>query len=275
MQKLTVRKWIQRLARCGRMSFTKEEIREQIPDMPFLTLNAALHRACRMRLIASVWRGFYVILPPEYQDAGILPVSEYIDKLMRYLGRPYCVSLLNAAAFYGAAHQRPMTFTVMTSEPAPRNSDKQTNFLRFISKSRVRQEFPDALVRRIKTQYSSMLISSPEFTACSLVQYTKASGGLSRVLTVLDELTESCRFDRLPKELYDYVPTPVLQRLGYLLDSLLNRQTESGQLYDFISKSPDKTRRTKLDPALPLGGDCYDSGWKICVNTHPENDLDD
>ena len=33
MQKLTVRKWIQRLARCGRMSFTKEEIADAIAQV--------------------------------------------------------------------------------------------------------------------------------------------------------------------------------------------------------------------------------------------------
>jgi hypothetical protein len=36
---------------------------------------------------------------------GIVPPEFYIDDLMKHLTRPYYVSLLNAAAFYGAAHQ--------------------------------------------------------------------------------------------------------------------------------------------------------------------------
>ena len=35
------------------------------------------------------------------------------------------MGLLSAAAMYGAAHQQPMGYTVVTENPAPRNIEKQ------------------------------------------------------------------------------------------------------------------------------------------------------
>ena len=65
--------------------------------------------------ICSVWQGLYAIIPVEYSSVGMIPPVLYIDDLMKYLGRPYYISLLSAAVFYGAAHQRPQEFSVITT----------------------------------------------------------------------------------------------------------------------------------------------------------------
>lgn len=105
-------------------NLTMDELRRAYPSMPQSALRSALYRAVKRREIAIAWQGFYIILPLEYRGVGSMPPCEYIDRLMQYLKKPYCVALLNAAEMYGAAHQHPMNFTVMTSDPPPRCSQR-------------------------------------------------------------------------------------------------------------------------------------------------------
>lgn len=246
------------------------------PDEKVESLKHSLRRAGKAKLIANAWQGFYLILPPQYRPVGMLPVSEYIDKLMAYIGKPYCVALLNAAAYYGAAHQRPMSMTVMTTSPQPRNSTKGNTRIDFISKQELAGGIPSELTRTIKTQFSSMVVASPEYTALSLVQYGKAAGGLSHVLTVLEELTEACRFEALSACMRDYIPTPCFQRLGYLLEGLLGETAAGEALHDYLMAGLSKPlRKTKLDPQSTLPPIGYDARWKVIINAQPETDFDD
>lgn len=64
-------------------------------------------------------RGFYVIVSPEYRQMGCLPASRFIPALMQYLKEPYYTGLLSAGEFYGAAHQRPQAFQVVTEHSRP------------------------------------------------------------------------------------------------------------------------------------------------------------
>ena len=74
------------------------------------------------RLIAkgevfSPAQGFYVPIPPEYRAwGGAIPSAEFIDQMMRHLGRRYYVALVSAAEIHGAAHQRPQVFQVMVDQ---------------------------------------------------------------------------------------------------------------------------------------------------------------
>jgi len=54
------------------------------------------------------------MIPLEYRSLGCLPASQLIPDLMKHLDIPYYVCLLSAAEFYGAAHQKPQVFQVMT-----------------------------------------------------------------------------------------------------------------------------------------------------------------
>ena len=271
----TVRAWIIEQARHGRTSFTRAELCAAFPGVPGARLGVELYRACRSRLAAVAWQGFYLILPPEYQAVGMLPPAEYIDKLMAYMGKPYCVALLNAAAHYGAAHQRPMNFTVMTSQPLPRSTVKRVNRIDFVSKSEMKNGIPTALVRRVKTQYGTMVVSSPEFTACTLVQYAKAAGGLAHVVSVLQELVEACDFSRLPSELAAYVPTPCLQRLGYILERVLGERTAARALHRHLLSICPRLRKTRLVPQLPSTHGETDDKWGILINQKLTTEYDD
>lgn len=226
-------------------------------------------------MLAVAWKGFYLILPPEHQAVGMLPPAEYIDKLMRHIGKPYCVALLNAAAHYGAAHQRPMNFMVMTTQPTPRSTVKCANRIDFVSKQELQKGLPPELARVVKTQYSTMVVSSPEFTACTLVQYAKASGGLSHVVSVLEELVEACDFSRLPAALADYVPMPCMQRLGYILERVLGEVAAASHLHRYLQARAPRLRITKLAPQLTAGEGEKDAKWGVIVNRNLTLENDD
>jgi hypothetical protein len=56
---------------------------------------------------------------------------------MKFLKRPYYVGLLNAAAFYGAAHQQPQEYFVFTNFPPLRPTSKRGIKINYISKREV------------------------------------------------------------------------------------------------------------------------------------------
>ena len=104
------------LQAAGRYTFVSREARAALGVSEIALANAARRLKERGRL-ASPRRGFYVIVPTEYRAAGAPPPSWFIDDLMRYLGQPYYVALLSAAALHGASHQQSMVFQVMTDRP--------------------------------------------------------------------------------------------------------------------------------------------------------------
>lgn len=61
----------------------------------------SLYRLTIKKRIVSVYKVFYVIIPPQYAAKGIVPPMYYISQLMEYLDKPYYISLLNAAELHG------------------------------------------------------------------------------------------------------------------------------------------------------------------------------
>ena len=78
-----------------------------------IATRAALRRLRHKGEVAMPYRGFYVIVPPEYRKMGCLPANQFIPLLMDYLKEPYYAGMLTAAEHYGAAHQRPQAFQVL------------------------------------------------------------------------------------------------------------------------------------------------------------------
>ena len=70
----------------------------------------------------------------------------------------------------------------------------------------------------VKTETGLMQVSTPEATALDLIRYTKSTGGLDHVATVLKELSERIDPQVLLKVAKTESEFSVVQRLGYLLD---------------------------------------------------------
>ena len=97
----------------GRYAFQRAEALGALSVSDEALQTAARRLAAKKRLVIPR-RGFYVIVPLEYQTAGAPPPDWFIDDLMKFQERPYYVGLLSAAALHGSAHQQPQEFQVVT-----------------------------------------------------------------------------------------------------------------------------------------------------------------
>ena len=117
----------------GRYTFSLDEIARAVNGSD-VALQSAIRRLKKKGRVTSPRRGFFVIVPTEYRSTGAPPASWLIDDLMSYLGQPYYVGLLSAAAVHGAAHQQPQVFQVVTNIPtAPMTAAR----LRIAKKSQI------------------------------------------------------------------------------------------------------------------------------------------
>ena len=82
------RDYIASLASSGRHHFTSTDAKKAL-NVSAGAAKLALNRLARKNLIASPARGFYVIVPPEYQSLGCLPADPCIPAFMVHLTQPY------------------------------------------------------------------------------------------------------------------------------------------------------------------------------------------
>lgn len=205
--------WVDSMQASGRYTFTHRDL-QQLPGRSVVAIDAALRRLKQKGRIQTPRRGFFVIVPVEYRTAGSPPASWFVADLMRFLGQPYYVGILSAAALHGAAHQQPMAFQVVTDRPTrPANA------------GRVRIEFHMSRVLKrtpiveMPTDTGSIRVASAEATAFDLVRYPAAAGYWSNVATVLGELAEVMQPEALLR-CAAHQAIPDVQRLGYLLERI-------------------------------------------------------
>jgi predicted transcriptional regulator of viral defense system len=227
-----------------------------------------VNRLKKKNKISSVYRGYYVVVPPEYSSRGILPPPMYIDTLMTSLHKKYYVGLLNAAAMFGASHQQPQEFFVCTMPPAHRLNTKKGMRINFFTKKSITNSF----VVEKKTQMGYFKVSSPELTAADLIQFEKRIGGLNRAATVLDELVEEIKPDRLTKEFVQYIPVSTLQRLGFVLEHILHQNAHASALYAQAMNAELQFFRIALKQGAPIRGFSSHNRWKIIQNITIEHD---
>ena len=246
----------------GRYMFTVEELKNQL-DRSYPALRQNLFRLKSKKEIALIRQGFYVIIPPEYSKQGIIPPYLYIDDLMKSLDKPYYVGLLSAAALHGAAHQQPTGYTVITQCPAPRSVEKLK--IIFFSK----QDFlQDGIIQK-KTPAGYINVSSPELTALDFFDYIHKFG-INRITTILQELSEEMKPSRLLKIAGQFPNTAAIQRLGYILDTVISAEKLSGALWKALNKR--NCFPVPLSPQKEKRGDT-DSRWKVIKNMEIESDL--
>jgi len=259
-----IEKYLNTIRAKGRYSFTSEELLKEF-QVPYQTLAQRLYHLKQKKIIAQIRKGFYVIIPPEYSALGTLPPDLYIDDMMNYLNKEYYVALLSAAALHGAAHQQPTTFFVVSNFPAPRNIDNDKEKIFFFSKQNIIQE---GIIQK-KTPAGYISVSSPELTAFDLLDNINQFG-INRVITILMELYEVMLPSKLSKiaKLVDNKTN--IQRLGFILESIVGERKLSNTLYKIISKS--HFTKVSLSPLKMKNGEINEK-WKIIVNEQIEPDL--
>jgi len=255
--------FVQNLVAKGRTSFSLEDVQKLKGSTPE-AIKAALRRLQKKGDIAMPYRGFYVIIPPEYRISGCRPPEQFIPDLMEHLGEVYYAGLLSAAEYHGAAHQRPQVFQVIVAK-----SRRQISCGKMRVDFIFRKNAAKIPTEKINTPAGELKIATPEATALDLVGYVHHCVGLDNVATVLAELAEKIDAEKLRK-LAGLSPIAWVQRLGYLLDLVGAQDKAQGIAGYVVEKRPV---RTPLAPALKSTGAKMDSRWRVFVNTKVEPDL--
>jgi len=258
--------FINELRSNGRYAFSLPEVRKRY-EQSDEAIKKALQRLKKKKEIALIRNEFYVVITPEYRIKGILPPSLFIEELMKFLGKDYYVGLLNAAAYYGAAHQQPQSFSVITMKPSLRNIINENLKINFYIKKE--WDKVDIVQKKVDTGY--IKVSSPELTALDLVYYFDQAGGLNRISTVLDELCENIDANKMLDLAKRYSPITTVQRLGFLLEEVLSMRDLSDPIKDYlktVNYFPVLLRPQKKKPEMITGND-----WKVVQNLEIETDL--
>ena len=226
--KMNISDWIHSREIRGKATFSIVDVKDAFAERPSKSINTELSRQVSRGRVQSVYRGFYVIVPVQYQLKGVIPPVYYVDDLMDYVGKPYYVGLLSAAALHGATHQRVMKTQVMTVVPRIKTSGKNS-----LLDWNYRQEIPEAFVMKKNAEIGTLRYSGPELTAVDLVQFASHVGGYQRVATVLAELMDSVNMGKVD-ELLPFTTVATVQRLGYLLECVLSRQDQADALFQVL-----------------------------------------
>lgn len=265
-----IKDWIDDQQKRGRITFPYHEVAEQFSSIiSEQGVKNALNRLVKKNEIVTVLKGFYAIIPIGYALRKMIPPELYIDSLMQHLNRKYYISLLNAAVFYGAAHQQPQIFSVTTSFPALRETTKRGSKIVFIT---TRKPIPQTWLKPFRTEYGDIQVSTPELTAADLITFQKNIGGLNRACTVLYELAEEINFEILDKSFFYYVPTSTIQRLGYLLENKLGLSDLSDKLFTKSQEFELKFTKIPLKNMNSINNCKTDNKWKIIINETIEID---
>lgn len=265
---MTIREWIRNREINGLTTFTFENVLDNYPLLSEQVVKNELFRLSTQKITASVYRGFYVIIPPQYAAKGIVPPLYYIDSLMSYLHKPYYISLLSAAELLGAAHQRPQRFSVTTVYPKPSVSPAKNNLLAWS----YRKEVPTEFLLMKNSETGVIQYSNAELTALDLVQYEQYVGGLSRVATILEELSERIDFKNAAQSLFNYTTLAAIQRLGYILDEVLQQSEIADILHNELTAYSKRLRYVPLSTRHANSTSVRNKRWKISVNLDIEID---
>jgi len=263
MELNSMKDWILYRSKRGKLTFSRQELVADFSHLAEQTVKNNLNLLIKKGNIFPVFKGFYAVIPVSYALSGIVPPEFYIDDLMKYLNRPYYVSLLNAASLYGAAHQKPQVFSVITSLPTLRDTTKRNTQIIFIS---TRKEIPEKWLQTFRGENGDFYVSKPELTAVDLITFQKSIGGLNRACTVLYELMDNVKFGKLDKTFFDYVPTSTIQRLGYLLENELERPKQADILYTKAAMYGCKFQTIPLKNNNPTNDCKTNEKWKIIIN---------
>lgn len=253
----------------GKYSFSLEKLRKFFAGQSDTALKFALKRLTDKGKILSVHKGYYIIIPPQYLNKGIIPPTMFLDAFMKEIKRPYYVGLLNAAAFYGASHQQPQEFFVITCFPVLRPMLKKGLKINYISI----RDFPEQLLEKRKTEAGYLNISNPGLTATDLIQFEKRIGGINRAATVINELSETMTSANFDAGLLANAPVTALQRLGYILEFVCSNQTLANALFEVVLNEGLKLYRIPLKASGKVAGFSSENRWQVIVNT--EMDIDE
>ena len=127
-------------------------------------------------------------------------------------------------------------------------------------------------IRQQKSKLGTINVASPELTAIDLVEHQSKVGGLNRVGTVLDELAENFDLSSMPDDFFAIYPVPVYQRLGYILDEVVDASEQADILYTRLTRLKKPMRATPLKTGKSTSDCELNRKWNVYVNHEIEID---
>ncbi|MGM0587148.1 MAG: type IV toxin-antitoxin system AbiEi family antitoxin domain-containing protein [Bacteroidota bacterium] len=258
-------RFLDQLRSKGRYTFTGDEVLSSF-NLSEEAYQKVVQRLLDKERISRLRQNFYLIIPPEYASRKTLPLGYFVDDLMNFLDRDYYVGLLTAAMYHGAAHQQPQTQFIVSEPPYLRPIKNKQQSIVFCLKKGWKKDF----VEQQKTDAGYFNISNPALTALDLIFYVDRVGGMNRVATVLSELVYELTPEMMEAVATDFSQTTSLQRLGYLLDEILQELPLADALYRSLESR--NYYPTKLNPKKESENQKAPNRWKVIPNMKIEVD---
>ncbi len=264
--------YLDKLRMYGRRHFTFREI---IQDL-HISENAAktgLYRLKKANEIIAPMKGLYVIVPPEHQPYGSIPAEELVPIIMQHLKVDYYVGLLSAGLFYGATHQKPARFQVITNKRIKHPLEFGDVVIELVYKNSLEGLPTKDFV--VSTGY--LKVATPELLAIDLFKYPNRAGGISHIATVLSELAPNIDENKLIELAERLGEAGQIQRLGFILEKIdvLEDEEKKQKIIDKLLEYLKNLNRpfVALVPYISRAGHPRCKKWKIVENTDFESDL--
>lgn len=261
---MDLKSYVVSLASKGKSCFTEQDALKET-GLSRIALRSALRRLKKKQEIASPLRGFFVIIPPEYQSLQSLPPDQFINDLMQHLKIPYYVGLLSAAQYYGAAHQKPQAFQVISSK-ARRNIQVGRVKITFTTKA----EAELSATRQFNTPRGFICVASPETIALDLVTFPQKSGGVSAAFEILSDLSEHLNLENCRQAIPSLKKATFLQRLGYFFELL--GMEKYAQICEEQLKIYPYIKQALLDPQENVSDGVLNKRWNLIINVELETE---
>ena len=263
---MNLKNYVLSLSTKGKSCFSEDEALK-ITKLSRIALRSALRRLKKKQEITSPFRGFFIIIPPEYQSLQSLPPDQFMDDLMNYLNTPYYVGLLSAAQYYGAAHQKPQAFQVITSK-ARRTIKVGRVKIAFTTKSDAEQ----SATCQFNTPRGFVRVATQETIVLDLIVFPQKSGGISAAFEIFSDLATHLNFENCTQEIPRLKKAPHFQRLGYFFD-LLGMEKHASLCENELKKHP-YVKKALLDPQESVIKGVLNDRWNLIINTELETEYD-
>lgn len=259
------------IRRRGQRSFTLDQAIQDL-NLKRDNILTSVYRAKKRGDIISPASGLYVIVPPEHQIYGCIPAEELTPIFMDYMKADYYVALLSAAAYYGASHQKPAFFQIISNK----RFSKPLNFGQIHLECIYKKAIAKLPTRKMTVDTGYLKVSTPEVTAMDLLRYPSRSGGLNHISTVLSELIESVDPEKLLILAQFSEEKAWIQRLGYILEQIETMndklaKTVATELKHYLAMH--RKRYVPLASEMPVEGYKRNEKWHIIENATIESDL--
>ncbi len=260
--KINIEDWTKSLLAKGKHVFSYADIAKSFKHKTKIAIISALNRLVVKGMVVSIFKEYYLIIPPQYGSKGMLPPVLFIDDLMKHLQRNYYVGLLSAAAYQGASHQQAQEFFVVTTAPFLRTKIKNGIKINYIITTHLPSE---KNIEQLKTETGYVNISNPFLTALDVIKYQKHVGGLTRAIEVLNELQPSIQQKHICNDLIKNYPVVIIQRLGFILGEILVNKKLADKILLVCKKNNLRFVQVQLNPSLQKNTN-FNATWNVAEN---------